>query len=302
MGAKSALNKEEDVEADRQKSASAEPSAQNAEAEDFAAVSSDLKQNKSVAGSAFENKQSNPEQHISKAFDTAWRTDENSAAATQIPERKPQSASFKEKIQLAKQAQAESQRREKSSAEEELSEKNIPAKNIPIDAENIIRLPIRDDADIDYSDDEERLAAAVHTENAFPAFDLFAEHTVPDEQKEPIDWHEFLAYCEEHDFPSEYIPLMQGLKATLTKTHCFIKVSSGPQATIFTKVKGQLEQLLCEYLQHPVVIQSSIVAYELASDEELREKALNNPQIQMLMNEFGAEIYRCYDIKHGRKN
>lgn len=285
MGAKSALNKEE-VEADKPKSALAAPPVRNAETGSFAAVVS-------------ENSPFSSAESTGKAAAAVRHTDENSVAATQIPEHKPQSVSFKEKILLAKQAQAESQRRENASAGESI----VPLeKNIPIDAENIIHLPLREDAAIDYSDDEERLAAAVQTEKAFPVLDLFAEHTLSDEQKEPIDWHEFLAYCEEHDFPSEYIPLMQGLKATLTKTHCFIKVSSGPQATIFTKVKGQLEQLLCGYLQRPVAIQSSIVAYELTSDEELREKALNNPQIQMLMNEFGAEIYRCYDIKHGRKN
>lgn len=223
---------------------------------------------------------------------------------------------FKQKILLAQQAQAESQKREYPRLAQENAEKNIlsektvsPEKKIPIDAENIIRLPVLPETsdafggtDFDYADDEERLAGAVRTEQAFPAFDLFSEQAVSDAEKENIDWHEFLAYCEQYDFPAEYVPLMQGLKVTLTKTHCFIKMSGGPQAAIFTKVKNQLEQLLCAYLQRDVVIQSSIVAYELTSDDELREKALNNPRIQLLMHEFGAEIYRCYDIKHGRKN
>jgi hypothetical protein len=55
-------------------------------------------------------------------------------------------------------------------------------------------------------------------------------------------------------------------------------------------------------LGREVKIQVTIVAYELVSDEELREKASNNSQIKLLMKEFGAEIYRCYDIKHERKN
>lgn len=211
---------------------------------------------------------------------------------------------FREKIRQARQAQEESQRRFHKS-----DENGPPAeKSIPVDAVNIINLPADDGPDgmyggtADYSEDEDRLANAAYNEGAFPHYDLFSEQTVSEDEKENIDWHEFLAYCEKNGFPAEYIPLMQNLKVTLTKTDCFIKVSSGPQATIFSKVKNQLEEFLCEFLGRKTVIRSAIVAYELASDAQLREKAMNNPQIQQLMNEFGAEIYRCYDIKHDRKN
>lgn len=211
---------------------------------------------------------------------------------------------FREKIRQARQAQEESQRRFHK------SEENVqpPEKNIPVDAVNIINLPADDGLDgmygdaADYSDDEDRLANAAYNRQAFAHFDLFSEQTVSEDEKENIDWREFLAYCEEHGFPAEYMPLMQNLKVILTKTDCFIKVSSGPQATIFSKVKNQLEELLCKFLGRKTAIRSTIVAYELASDAQLREKAMNNPQIQRLMNEFGAEIYRCYDIKHDRKN
>lgn len=216
----------------------------------------------------------------------------------------PKKVSFREKIEQARQAQEESQRRFHKS-----DENGPPSeKSIPVDAVNIINLPADEGPDgmyggtADYSDDEDRLANAAYNDGTVPHYDLFSEHTVSEDEKENIDWHEFLAYCENHGFPAEYIPLMQNLKVTLTKTDCFIKVSSGPQATIFSKVKNQLEEFLCEFLGRKTVIRSTIVAYELASDAQLREKAMNNPQIQQLMNEFGAEIYRCYDIKHDRKN
>lgn len=152
----------------------------------------------------------------------------------------------------------------------------------------------------DYSDEEARLAVSAHGGDVF--LDLFSENALAGEEKEALDWTAFLSYCEEHGFPMEYIPLLQGLNVVLTKERCFIKVSSGPQATIFGKVKNQLENLLCTFLQRTVKIQPTIVAYELVSDGELREKAENNAQIQLLMKEFGAEIYRCYDLKHERKN
>lgn len=137
--------------------------------------------------------------------------------------------------------------------------------------------------------------------HSLSTLDLFPGRSSSEESEE-IDWQAFMEYCGENGFPSEYVPLIQGLNVVLTKEHCFIKIPSGPQATIFGKIKNQLENLLCTFLQRNVKIQTSIVAYELASDEELREKAMNNPQIRQLINEFGAEIYRCYDIKHGRKN
>lgn len=179
-----------------------------------------------------------------------------------------------------------------------------------MDAVNIIHAPLEDfredfgQEQIDYSDEEERFAASARADGAdiFPAHPLFDENTIPEEDQEPLDWQAFLAYCEEHGFPVEYIPLMQGLKVVLTKENCYVKVSSGPQATIFNKLKSQLEDLLCTFLGRTVKIEVTIVAYELISDEKLREKASNNSQIQMLMKEFGAEIYRCYDIKHDRKN
>lgn len=206
--------------------------------------------------------------------------------------------SFRQKILEAQKAQAESQQRDFNP--------QAPEKIIPVDAVNIIHAPLQDfredQEQIDYSDDEERLVFAGNNTGISPDHHLFEESAVPEEDKEALDWQAFLAYCEEHDFPVEYTPLMQGLKVVLTKENCYVKVSSGPQATIFNKVKNQLEKLLCTFLGRTVKIQVTIVAYELVSDEKLREKASNNSQIQMLMKEFGAEIYRCYDIKHDRKN
>lgn len=226
-------------------------------------------------------------------------------AKTQEPA-KEKKISFREKILEAQKAQAESRERDDIPKAQE--------KIIPVDAENIIRAPLKDvapdfssnftDEQIDYSEDEERLATSAYTEEIDTplAHHLFDENTIPEEAKEPLDWQAFLAYCEEHDFPVEYIPLMQGLTVILTKKNCHVKVSSGPQATIFNKVKNQLQSLLCTFLGREVNIQVTIVAYELVSDEKLREKASNNSQIKLLMKEFGAEIYRCYDIKHERKN
>lgn len=208
--------------------------------------------------------------------------------------------SLREKILEAQKAQAENQQREFNP--------QTPEKIIPVDAVNIIHAPLEDfrtdfgQEQIDYSDEEERLAAAGGHIDLSLAHHLFDENTISEEEKEPLDWQAFLAYCEEHGFPVEYTPLMQGLKVVLTKENCYVKVSSGPQATIFNKLKSQLEKLLCAFLGRTVKIQVTIVAYELVSDEKLREKASNNSQIQMLMKEFGAEIYRCYDIKHDRKN
>lgn len=212
---------------------------------------------------------------------------------------------YKKKIQEARKAQAESQNR--------VFKSSVPEKNIPIDAENIINAPLaafsnafsapdfqEPEEPDDYSDEEARLAVSAHDGDVF--LDLFSENAAAGEEKEALDWAAFLSYCEEQGFPMEYIPLLQGLNVVLTKERCFIKVSSGPQATIFGKVKNQLENLLCTFLQRAVKIQSTIVAYELVSDDELREKAENNAQIQLLMKEFGAEIYRCYDLRHERKN
>ena len=210
--------------------------------------------------------------------------------------------SFRQKILEAQKAQAESQKQDFIPSAQE--------KIIPVDAVNIIHAPLRDfredfgqnfaDAQIDYSDEEERLSA--HGEGIDNSLHLFDDTTFSEEAKEPLDWQAFLAYCEEHDFPVEYILLMQGLTVALTAKKCHVKVSSGPQATIFNKVKNQLEGLLCTFLGRDVKIQVTIVAYELVSDEKMREKASNNSQIKLLMKEFGAEIYRCYDIKHERKN
>lgn len=203
---------------------------------------------------------------------------------------------FQQKILEAQRAQAENQQREFTPPKEKI---------VPVDAVNIIDAPLEDFAQLDYSpdysEDEERIATSQNADTSF-VHNLFDENAIPEEEKEALDWQAFLAYCEEHDFPIEYIPLMQGLKVVLTKENCYVKVSSGPQATIFNKVKSQLENLLCTFLGREVKIQVTIVAYELVSDEKLREKASSNPQIQMLMKEFGAEIYRCYDIKHDRKN
>lgn len=206
--------------------------------------------------------------------------------------------SFRQKILEAQKAQAESQQRDFNPQASE--------KIIPVDAVNIIHAPLQnfgeEQEQIDYSDDEERLAFTGNNTGISPDHHLFDENAVPEEDKEALDWQAFLVYCEEHGFPVEYTPLMQGLKVVLTKENCYVKVSSGPQAAIFNKVKNQLEKLLCTFLDRIVKIQVTIVAYELVSDEKLREKASNNSQIQMLMKEFGAEIYRCYDIKHDRKN
>lgn len=203
---------------------------------------------------------------------------------------------FQQKILEAQRAQAESQQREFNPPVQE--------KIVPVDAVNIIHAPLEDFAQneyfADYSEDEERLAASQNADTSF-VHNLFDENTIAEEEKEALDWQAFLAYCEEHDFPVEYITRMQGVKVFLTKENCYIKISNF-QAETFNKAKSQLEKLLCTFLGRTVKMQVTIVAYELVSDEKLREKASNNPQIQTLMKEFGAEIYRCYDIKHDRKN
>lgn len=240
---------------------------------------------------------------INKTADEPFKKQEQAQTSAQIsaPVKKDKN-SFRQKILEAQKAQAESQQREFNPQPQE--------KIIPVDAVNIIHAPYKDfredfgQEQVDYSDEEERLAASAHADgiDISLAHHLFDESAIPEEEQEPFDWQAFLAYCEEHDFPVEYIPLMQGLKVVLAKENCYVKVSSGPQATIFNKLKSQLENLLCTFLGRTVKIQVTIVAYELISDEKLREKASNNSQIQMLMKEFGAEIYRCYDIKHDRKN
>lgn len=201
---------------------------------------------------------------------------------------------FQQKILEAQKAQAESQQREFIPPKEKI---------VPVDAVNIIHAPldvVPDDVPIDYSDEEERFAISQNMDASF-VHNLFDEHAIPEEEKEALDWQAFLAYCEEHNFPVEYMTRLQGIKGFLTKENCYIKISNF-QAETFNKVKNQLENLLCTFLGRTVKIQVTIVAYELVSDEKLREKASNNPQIQTLMKEFGAEIYRCYDIKHDRKN
>lgn len=201
--------------------------------------------------------------------------------------------SFRQKILEAQKAQAESQQREFNP--------QTPEKIIPVDAENIIHTPLenfREDfgqEQFDYSDEEERLAASGCNDGVdiSLARHLFDENTIPEEEKESLDWQAFLAYCEEHDFPVEYSARMQGVNVVLTKENCYIKISAFQAQTFNNKVKEQLENLLCTFLGRTVKIQVTIVAYELVSDEKLREKASNNSQIQMLMKEFGAEIYRC---------
>lgn len=146
---------------------------------------------------------------------------------------------------------------------------------------------------IDYSEDENRLASSDNENTDSSLFHhLFDVNIVPEEEKEPLDWQAFLTYCEEHGFPVEYITRMQGVNVVLTKENCYIKISNF-QAQTFNKVKNQLENLLCTFLGRTVKILVTIVGYEIVSDEKLREKALNTPQIQLLIKEFGAELYKC---------
>ena len=209
---------------------------------------------------------------------------------------------FQQKILEAQKIQAENQDR---TFNPPAQKKIVPpaGKIVPVDAVNIIHAPLDDFASDDYADypdEEERLATAGSVDTSF-APHLFDENVIPEEEREALDWQAFLGYCEEHDFPLDSITRLQGAKGFLAKENCYIKIANY-QAETFNKAKKQLENLLCTFLGRTVKIQVTIVAYELVSDEKLREKASNNSQIQMLMKEFGAEIYRCYDIKHDRKN
>lgn len=175
-----------------------------------------------------------------------------------------------------------------------------PEKRISISAESILQA---DDVNFDYSNDEDLLRSQVPNPygEAKPS-DLFAHSVINEADIEKIDWDQFILYCQENGFDEEKIPFIGLAHPVLTKDICYLKVPSGPTATKFKSIKNDVEKFLCTFLQRTVKVQLEIVAYELANNEELREKALNHPQVQLLIKEFGAELYSCYEIRHSKKD
>lgn len=198
-------------------------------------------------------------------------------------------------MEKAKQAQLEKQENPI-----EIREEAEVQKRISISAESILQA---DEITFDYSEDEDLIRSQVP--NPFgeaKSSDLFVHNVINDADIEKIDWDQFITFCQENGFDEEKIPFIGLAHPVLTKDICYIKVASGPTATKFKSIKNDVEKFLCTFLNRTVKVQLEIVAYELANNEELREKALNHPQIQLFIKEFGAELYSCYEIKHTKKD
>lgn len=207
----------------------------------------------------------------------------------------PVEKTYNKFLEKAKKAQIEKEANKPYIQDEIKSEKRIS-----ISAESILQ---SDEGSFDYTDDEELIRSQVPNPygEAKPS-DLFNHTSINEADIEKIDWEQFIAFCQENGFDEEKIPFIGLVSPVLTKDICYLKVPSGPTATKFKNIKNDVEKFLCTFLNRTVKVQLEIVAYELANNEELREKALNHPQIQLFIKEFGAELYSCYEIKHAKKD
>lgn len=113
-----------------------------------------------------------------------------------------------------------------------------------------------------------------------------------------MDWQAFVNYCQEQDFPPEYLPFVQLSQGFIKENLCVILVDS-ETALHQLKIKhGQLHTLLNRFLAYSVELKYTAKKYSQQTQQEMKSKVLKHELILELQKEFGASLIRCKDLNN----
>ncbi len=133
-------------------------------------------------------------------------------------------------------------------------------------------------------------------QTSFHEQDLFLQ-TEQEKSYESVSWDKFLEFCQEKDFPIEYIPYLNFCSAKYNQSQCIIKITSETALTQIKVVQKKIEILLLEFLQEDLDVFYALDEQKRRSLTQMMNELHEHEQIKLLQREFNAILIRCSDLK-----